>query len=338
MKKTIRALALAMALLLLLGACSAGSDTAVASDSMDTASSSSSWDSGAGQNTTATTEDTAAESAPSEPQEGLGSGGTAQTPAEPDPAEKLIYTAELTVETQDFDYAQSWVERLVGELGGYIERSDVSGNSRYESDGSVRIMDRTASYTLRVPADQFQDALEVLGAAGNVVQSATYVENVTSQFVDQEARQASLEVEEERLLELAAQAPDVETLIALESRLSEVRYEIESIERTLRNLQNQVDYSTVHLTIYEVAVYTPTAPVQRTFGERLGSAFQSGFEGFVDGCKNFVLWAASSLPALILLAAAVVVVVVVLRKRWKARHTPPKAPPREEPKDPPGTP
>ena len=46
----------------------------------------------------------------------------------------------------------------------------------------------------------------------------------------------------------------------------------------------------------------------------------------------------SDTMVLILLAAAVVVVVVVLRKRWKARHTPPKAPPREEPKDPPETP
>ncbi len=44
----------------------------------------------------------------------------------------------------------------------------------------------------------------------------------------------------------------MEDLITIESRLADVRYEIEAITTTLRNWQNEIDYSTVSLTINDV--------------------------------------------------------------------------------------
>ena len=55
---------------------------------------------------------------------------------------------------------------------------------------------------------------------------------------------------------MLSKSEDVETLIALEQRLSDVRYEIESIERSLRNYDMQIRYSTVELDLREVEVYT----------------------------------------------------------------------------------
>ena len=60
---------------------------------------------------------------------------------------------------------------------------------------------------------------------------------------------------------MLSKSEDVETLIALEQRLSDVRYEIESIERSLRNYDMQIKYSTVDLDLREVEVYTPTVSV-----------------------------------------------------------------------------
>ena len=106
-----------------------------------------------------------------------------------------------------------------------------------------------------------------------------------------------------------------------------MRYEIESIERNLRNLDMQISYSTVSVDLQEVEVYTPTAPVQRTFGEKLSDAFASGWRSFTRGIQRFVIGMAEALPALIILivlvAAAIIVVRRIIKKR-RAKQQPPE--------------
>jgi len=251
----------------------------------------------------------------------------ADSAAEAEPAadvgEKLIYRADLTIETTEFDAAVSALETLAASVGGFVESSNVSGNTSWQPDGTTRIVDRWANYVLRVPAKRFQETVRRAGDLGSVVNSGTSVENITSQFTDQEARQHSLEVQEERLLSMLEKAEDVDTLVILESRLSEVRYEIESIERQLRNWQRDVDYSTVSVDLNEVAVYTPTATVQRSYSERLGGAFRDGWNSFVRFLERLSLGLASSLPMLVLLViviAAVVALLITLRRRRRRRR------------------
>lgn len=249
-----------------------------------------------------------------------GGEGSAEEPQKNiDLAEKIIYSADVTVETLEFDASVAALERMAAELGGFVESSQVSGNTRRQEDGTTRVVDRYAYYSIRVPSSRFLEALDRTGSLGSVTNSSKNAENITSQFTDQEARKHSLEVQEERLLSMLEKAEDVDTLVVLEARLSEVRYEIESIERTLRNWQNQVDYSTVSVSLQEVAVYTPTTPIQRTFGERLSSAFSNGWEDFVDFLQDFVLFLAGSLPALILLAIVVTAAVLLIRRARRRR-------------------
>ncbi len=248
-----------------------------------------------------------------------GEGGTEEPQKSIDLAEKIIYSADVTVETLEFDASVAALERMAAELGGFVESSQVSGNTRRQADGTTRVVDRYAYYSIRVPSSRFLEALDRAGTLGSVTNSSKNAENVTSQFTDQEARKHSLEVQEERLLSMLEKAEDVDTLVVLEARLSEVRYEIESIERTLRNWQNQVDYSTISVSLQEVAVYTPTTPIQRTFGERLSAAFADGWSGFVDFLEDFVLFLAASLPALILLAIVVTAAILLIRRARRRR-------------------
>mgnify|MGYP005764815293 CR=1 FL=1 len=321
MKKQYRMLALFLSVLLMLsalagcGAKSATSDTA-AGETASSTGSAAMEENGMAMDM-GTTE--AAPEAPAKNSDTGDSGGS--TPAQLDLSEqKIIYSADVTVETLEFDKALDALDQMISELGGFAESANVSGNSRYDSDGTVQITDRAAYYTIRVPADRFREALDRTGSIGNVISATEDAQNVTSQFIDQEARQNSLEVQEERLLELLSQAADVDTLVTLEARLSEVRYEIESIERTLRNMQNQVDYSTITLSLYEVAVYTPTASVQRTFGQRVSDALSGGWTNFSRTMEDLFIGILYSLPALLLLAVIVIVAVVVLRRVRRKRH------------------
>ena len=124
---------------------------------------------------------------------------------------------------------------------------------------------------------------------GNVTSSSRTAENVTSQYTDYEARLSSLYTQEERLLKMLEESGDLESLIQLEARLSEVRYEIESIERNLRNLDQRLAFSTVTMELREVEEFTVTVPVQRTFGEKLRDAFADGWNNFVRGLQRFIV-------------------------------------------------
>ena len=233
-------------------------------------------------------------------------------------AEKIIYTGNVYMETTEFDEAVTALDRAVAQFGGFVQDSSVSGNARYNDDGSTVICDRWAYYTVRIPTDKFSEFMALTEGIGNVINSSRNAQNVTSQYTDYEARLESLYTQEERLLAMLEESGDLESLITLESRLSEVRYEIESIERNLRNLDQKLAFSTVNLEVREVEIYTPTVTVQRTFGEKLADAFGDGWNGFVRGLQRFIIGLARALPTLVLLAVfvgSVLLVVFGIRKK-----------------------
>ena len=250
-------------------------------------------------------------------------GGAAETP-EPDDSvadytAKIIYTASVSIETTEFDKAVAALENQVQKIGGFVESSNVTGDTQYNSDGTTTVVNRWAYYTVRIPCDHFESFLHETEGFGNVTSTSRDAQNVTSAYTDYEARLSSLNTQEERLVDMLAKSEDVETLIALEQRLSDVRYEIESIERNLRNYDMQIKYSTVNLDLREVEVYTPTVPVRRTFGQKLADSLSDGWNGFTRGIQNVILGLASALPALILLAVIIAAVIVCIKKARKKR-------------------
>ena len=231
-----------------------------------------------------------------------------------DTAAKIIYSANLQAQTTDFDAAIATLDKQIASFGGFIERSDIRGDTLYNNDGTTSVINRWAYYTIRVPAAKFEDFLHQTEGIGNVTSVSRYAENVTSQYTDYEARLSSLRTQEERLLAMLEKSEDVDSLIALEQRLADVRYELESIERNLRNLDLQISYSTVNLNLEEVEIYTPTVSVQRTFGEKLSDAFSDGWKSFTRSLQYFCLGLASSLPGLVLFVLIVAVLILIVRK------------------------
>ena len=255
-------------------------------------------------------------SAVTEPQEAPESGETVTPDEAKKYAEKIVYSGHLYIETTDFDGSVAALNKAVEAYGGFVQDSNISGRSNGDR---TAVVDRYAYYVVRIPSKDFDSFMTRTGDLGNVTSSGRSAENVTSRYTDYEARLSSLYTQEERLLAMLGTSGDLESLIALEQRLSEVRYEIESIERNLRDLDQRLSYSTVNIDLQEVEVYTDTAPVQRSFGEKLSDAFSDGWRGFTRGIQGFVIWFAESLPTLVLLAAIAVGAVFGIRKVSRKR-------------------
>ncbi len=239
-------------------------------------------------------------------------GSSADAAIQTDFAQKIIYSAYYTIETKEFDSSIEALNALISKYGGFVENSNVRGYTYYDSYGNSSIRNRTANYVVRIPSANLNDFLNESGSLGSVTSKRQEAQNVTSQYADISARLETYEVQEKRLLELLAKASDMKDLLTIEDKLSEVRYNIESLQRNLNNIDAKVDYSTVTLNINEVSTYTPTEKM--SFWERLGNSFIGGIEDFVDDIGDFVIWFVGALPALILIAAIVVVAVILLKK------------------------
>lgn len=244
---------------------------------------------------------------------GTGTGGDSLgTEALEASGEKLIKTVDLSMETREFDTLLENIRAKTVEFGGYVEESQVSGNSYYNTRGY-----RYAWLTLRIPSDRLDEFVELAGELGNVVSKNESVRNVTLQYVDVESHIEALETEQTRLLELMEQAESMEDIITIESRLSEIRYELQSYESTLRTYDNQVDYSTVTVNVDEVERETVTEEDPGFFAE-IRIKLSDNLYQIGQGFRSFGVWLISSLPYLALIGVSIWIAAALLRKLlWK---------------------
>ena len=227
--------------------------------------------------------------------------------------DKIIYSSNVTVETTEFDETLSRLDALIKENKGWVESSSVNGANFYDVSRGYTST-RSADYTLRIPSDRFDALMNSLSTLGNVPYSHTYTENVTAQYYDVQARLTAYKTQETRLLEMMEVAETVEDIILLEDRLTELRYEIESLQSSLNNWDRRVSYSTVYLSVQEVLEYTPEVEVRLSFGQQLARAFSNGLKSVADFFKDFLLWFLEALPSLAVLAVVIVLAVFFGKK------------------------
>ena len=218
---------------------------------------------------------------------------------------KLIRTVNMDVETKEFDNLLSAIRTQVKTLEGYIESMNTYNGSTYYGYSGTR----NANMTIRIPAAQLDDFLNTISGIGNVIRRSENEDDITLTYVDLESHKAALLAEQTSLLELLEKAETVEDIITLQSRLSDIRYQLESMESQLRTFDNKVDYSTVYLNIDEVEVLTPVQ--EKTTWERISEGFMNSLKNIGNGFKKFAVWFVINLPYLILWAAIIAVMIFV---------------------------
>lgn len=232
---------------------------------------------------------------------------------------KLIKTVNISAETETFDTLIPELQGQVEALGGYIESISVYDINSYYVEERLE-KQRGADMTARVPKEKLDGFLSQVAEKTNVTSRSESVEDVTLQYVDLESHKKALLTEQERLLELLGEAESVEDIIAIEGRLSEVRYQLESMESQLRTYDNKIDYSTVYLYVTEVRKYSPSenAPV----GQRIADGFVRSLEDIGCSIRDFAIGFVIDIPYIVLwivLIAAAVLILRLLWRKWKKR-------------------
>lgn len=227
---------------------------------------------------------------------------------------KLIKTVNISAETEAFDALIPELQGQVEALGGYIENISVYDIDSYYVESRLE-KQRGADITARVPKEKLDGFLAQVGEQTNVTSRSESVEDVTLQYVDLESHKKALLLEQERLMELLQEAESVEDTIAIEGRLSEVRYQLESMESQLRTYDNRIDYSTVYLFIREVRNYSPSE--NASVGQRIADGFVKSLKDIGYGIRDFAIGFVIDIPYILLWIVIIAVAALVLRLLWK---------------------
>lgn len=219
---------------------------------------------------------------------------------------KLIRNVELSFETDNFDAFNQELQNKTRAVGGYIESSDITGKK------GDNYSNRHSYFVLRIPKGRLDEFLVFAEGSGSLTRKYENTQDITLQYYDTESRKEALKTEYQRLLELVKDADSVETIIALETRLSEIRYELDSFESTLRSYDNRVDYSTVTVNTEEKKVLTPAH--QATFLDKVISGMQDNVLDLIDAVFGLLIWFLSSLPTILVVLLVIWIIVKLIRR------------------------
>ncbi len=236
--------------------------------------------------------------------------------------EKLVYTANIFLETKDYKAHKARIYEIVQAHGGVIE------SSSEENYDTV-----THGYwTLRIPYDQYQAAYQELCSADAgwmVRQASSRVENMTKQYSKLTSQIEAYEQERETLLELLKNAENVSETLEIQDRLAWLNSDLQWYYNQREDIDTDVQMSTIYLDLQEIKERQQSRQPY-TFSERIRYAFENGKDAFLSFCAGFVLFFVRNWLFIGLLIVLGLILLGIVRSTKKRRQKKAAAKPAEE--------
>lgn len=226
----------------------------------------------------------------------------------PQPADrKIVYnsTVRMVLKKTSLEKFETDIEALIKK------------HSAYKSNGTFKLNqgeNRSGTWEIRVPADQYADFLAAVKALGVPEEVQENTKDVTAQYVDLEARIANQKRLEERVLGVLDQVKGkISEVLQVEQQLARVRETIERLEGQMRVLKDKVTMATLTVHVREDKDYEP--PQALSFGERIGEIWGKSIDALVAFAKNLVLFLVAIFPWLLVIVPPLYFLYRFLRRR-----------------------
>lgn len=223
----------------------------------------------------------AAVAKPAPPQPGNGTANGVPVPQAFDPTRSIILTANIAMKASDPWATAEKAQSVATDLGGDVIGLNESGSKD----------DRVANLTLRVPSQQFTEALRRLRALDADVTSSTVSgQDVSDQFVDLKARLAAKQAEEQRYNALLTRASTIDEILKIDSALSTVRTQIEQLQGQVNSITSRTQFSTIAVSIAtSIAAPTPVSPTAWDPAKTATAAFAT-LAAVLRGFADVAIW------------------------------------------------
>ncbi|MEC0246618.1 DUF4349 domain-containing protein [Paenibacillus chitinolyticus] len=222
---------------------------------------------------------------------------------------KVIYKGNLAAEVEDYAKAQKALRELVTASGAYILQF-TEDNTASEIGGT---------FTIKVAAGGFASLLDGIEKISPTRQRNITGQDVTEEYVDLTSRLKAKEVVEARLLAFMEKATKSDELLAFSAELGKVQEEIERIKGRMRFLDQNVEYSTVELKLYQPKEGALLKGAGTPFGKQIGSTFTKSVDFMVMIFKGLVIFITALIPVAAIALVIGLPIYFLLRSRSKRR-------------------
>jgi hypothetical protein len=207
---------------------------------------------------------------------------------------KIIRTSSFTMVVQHPSEAAREITALAESLGGYVETAN--GGDQNATSGTL---------TIRVPATRFEQVQAGIRKVGLSVENERVdAQDVTRQYVDQDASIRNLRAEEAQYLTILKQATTVKDMMLVSEKLSQVRGQIERQEAEFNALSRQVE-------TVAIAISLRTESEAQVFGLNWRPGYQLKL-ALHDGLESVATYATAMTTFLFYLPAALLWVGTIL--------------------------
>jgi len=213
--------------------------------------------------------------------------------------EKLVYHCNLDIETLDYPAAIASIKETISKYGGVIqsESESDSGHDWYYTNYRKTGGTMHNYLEVRIPSKDYEAFLSELDGVGKIISKSTSVDNISQRYYDTTAQIEALQIQEKNLLAMLEKCETIEDMITVEQRLSEVQYELNTLQTNRRYMDMDVAYSYVNISVSEVMEYRQDSePIRRnTFVDRLKNtilATGKGFLYFLEGLLFLMIYLA----------------------------------------------
>ncbi len=221
---------------------------------------------------------------------------------------KLIYRANMSLQTTDYDATEAQIKAMAESFGGYIQDSSFNTGGYYNSGNY-----KEGYFTIRIPAEHYKEFVNAVGDSCHVTNISESIEDIGLEYYEVEARLETLRTKEKRLQELLKEAAGLSDIIQLESALSDTEYEIDLYTSQLNRYDSLVGYSTISISLQQVEKPSDEVKQDNSFGARLSRAFERGWDNFVDSIEWFIIDLSYSIFGIITFVIIAVALFFIIR-------------------------
>src|SRR3954462_6316785 len=219
---------------------------------------------------------------------------------------KIIRDGQIAVTIEDgtFKAAAGSVAHIAAVNGGSILSSSTEGGD-------------SGSFTFRIPAANFDEAMVQLGQLGTIDSSASQGQDVTAQYVDLKAHMKIYLSRRRVLFGLMDKATTIGQSLTLQNQLDQVQLKIDQITGQLNYINKQVAESTIKVDVHEPGAAVAESP-DSVDNPSLGHAWDRAVQGVLNVMAATLIGLGYLIPLLIIAGIVFVIVRLVRRRRIAA--------------------
>lgn len=214
--------------------------------------------------------------------------------------QKLIKTGNLSYRVDNLFSERQRINQIINTTLSYISNETQDNQSGKNSQ----------YLTIRIPAEHFDKFMEQLIDGVKVFDYKNiYVEDVTDQYTDLESRISTKKAIEIKYIALLDRAKTIAEILEIERQIGFLRTDIEAAEARFKTMSNQIAYSTLDITIYELEE-NPVVYEEPSVWSDAGDAFAKGWDSVIQFFINLI----QSWPSLLI----VLVIFIFVKRKWKS--------------------